>query len=370
MNSAKAQALEEAYIKRQKKNTYKERRKEGRTRHGQTSITQLILAGLGLLFNIMAWVVPSWRQSWVQLIGYSSRRGWGLFQVTGQKSQWHHSIAEKTCVYFGELKIGNICASPICKWYQLKCRVYTDMSIGSYVIAFVFTLCVIIHVACLGFTFKMTPTTLRWASVWFTVAAICEIGCVVSWWVWTESLFEELDEESVYPPPPPGLAFFAVCIAATFLVINAVLAMRLSHMWPEVDLDSPDWDSEPSESSEEEESEGIPKRKKGPPNAMMGPSNAMMGPGQQPLMMNPGMGMAGPGMMQPIPGPGMYAGGPAPWVGDGGGYSPAPAPETAATAATGPTPWAGDGGSSAPLPEKPSVNRQGSVAMPGPPPPS
>lgn len=189
------------------------------------------------------------------LFGYASRRGWGLFGVQGREFKAHFEIAEDTCRYFGELKVGNGCFSPICKWYMLKCNTYIEMAIISYSVGLVMVLVMVIQTCCVAWTIMMSPRLLRWASTWFVVIVLVELACLLGWWFYTEMLFDNLDVESVYPTPPPGMAFICAAAALCLLAINSALGCRLRTMWPEVDIDGEEWDSSSEDEDEDEDEE-------------------------------------------------------------------------------------------------------------------
>jgi hypothetical protein len=262
MNPQKAAVFQKEWKKKLQKDTYKERRKEGRTQHGQTSMASISLGILGWFLNLIALGVPAWRTSFVALFGYASRRGWGLFGVQGREFKAHYEIAEDTCRYFGELKVGNGCFSPICKWYMLKCNTYIEMAIVSYSVGLAMVIVMLIQTCCVVWTIMMSPRLLRWASIWFIVIVLVELACLLVWWLYTETLFENLDVESVYPTPPPGVAFICAATALCFLAINSVLGCTLRTMWPEVDIDGEEWDSSSEDEDEDEDDEDEVDREK------------------------------------------------------------------------------------------------------------
>jgi len=256
-------ALQQEYLKRRKLNTFQERRKEGRTAYTKASRTAIIVGSLGLIFNIMAIVLPNWRSSWVGLIGYGTRRNWGLLYVQGHQTTFHHTMYDNNCKWYGHLMLGNSCLSPICRWYLLKCNSYFELCLYSYSAALGIIIGTIVQTLCLYWTVLLTTRTLRWAANWWPVAAMLNIAGTVFWIIMTEGIFEELNEESWYPVPPPGLSFVLACASAVLQLVNAFLGYTLHYMWPEVDPDNPDQFDSGTDSEDEDAEELDPDEKQG-----------------------------------------------------------------------------------------------------------
>jgi len=248
--------MQQEYMRRKKMNTYQERRKEGRTMHTKASRTAIIVGSLSWIFGAMAVVLPSWRSSWVGLIGYGTRRNWGLLYVAGRKTTFHHTMYDNNCKWYGHLMLGNSCLSPICRWYLLKCNVYFELCLYSYSAAVGVILGLMLQTLCLYWTFLLSTRSLRWAANWWPVAALLFLGGAIFWVVMTEGLFEQLNEESWYPVPPPGLSFILACVSTVGMLVNAYLGYTLHYMWPEVDPDDPDqFDSDDEEVEEENDTD-------------------------------------------------------------------------------------------------------------------
>mmetsp|Transcript_55845 Transcript_55845/g.133572 ORF Transcript_55845/g.133572 Transcript_55845/m.133572 type:complete len:346 (+) Transcript_55845:110-1147(+) len=283
-------AWQQELLKRRKANTFKERRKEGRTMHTKASKTSMIVGAIGLLFNVASLLIPQWRSSWVALIGYGSRRYWGLLAVQGRKMTLHHTMYDNNCKWYGHLMIGNSCISPICRWYLLKCNLYFDLCIISYGCLFFVALGVLVHALCLYWTVALSPRTLKWSAGWWPVAAVMHLAAGIAWIILTENIFEQLDEESWYPVPPPGISFFLAMLGGLSQLVCAYIACNLTKMWPEVDPDDPYQfmtDSEEEggygEDSDEEDSEDEDPKKqaqaqKGAQAAPPGPAPALPQP--------------------------------------------------------------------------------------------
>ncbi|CAE7526122.1 MMK1 [Symbiodinium sp. KB8] len=248
-------ALQQEYLRRRKLNTFQERRKEGRTAYTKASRTAIIVGSLGLIFNIMAIVLPNWRSSWVALIGYGTRRNWGLLYVQGRQTTFHHTMYDNNCKWYGHLMLGNSCLSPICRWYLLKCNSYFELCLYSYSAALGIIIGTIVQTLCLYWTVALTTRTLRWAANWWPVAAMLNIAGTVFWIIMTEGIFEDLNEESWYPVPPPGLSFILACASAVLQMVNAFLGYTLHYMWPEVDPDNPDQFDSGTDSEDEDAEE-------------------------------------------------------------------------------------------------------------------
>lgn len=309
----KAVRMEKAYLQRAKKETYKERRKEGRTKHGQTSWASIIIGVFAWLLQVTAILTPNWRASWVGVLGYPHPRKWGLWAIAGAKTQYYHEYSTTTCGFYGQLNVGGLCASPICLWYKQKCSSSIDFWMVGYGVGIGFVVELIIHMLCIFWTVRLTPKFLRWASIWYPVAVVMHVGGLVAWILVTEAEFDELGAKSYYPTPPPGLGVIMSSIAGAGLVICAFFSCLLKAMWPEVDLENLDSDSSEASSADEDE----PKKQQGsgPPGPMSQEGYSPMAPPMGydpagPMGMAAGMalGMA-PGMapvMAPGMGPGMH----------------------------------------------------------------
>mmetsp|Transcript_14226 Transcript_14226/g.16627 ORF Transcript_14226/g.16627 Transcript_14226/m.16627 type:complete len:266 (-) Transcript_14226:47-844(-) len=173
----------------------------------------------------------------------------------------HHTMFQNNCKWYGTLMLGNSCLSPICKWYLLKCQVYFDLCLFSYSAAAVILLGLVIHLLCLIWTWMLSPRTLRWAATWWPVSTFLHLGGAIFWVIITEGIFDSLDEESWYPIPTPGAAFFLACVGGFGECVCVFISFQLMRMWPEVDPDDPAQflsDSDEPEDDEDEEEEAKP----------------------------------------------------------------------------------------------------------------
>eukprot|EP00438_Fugacium_kawagutii_P011420 Skav235893 [mRNA] locus=scaffold256:7233:9759:+ [translate_table: standard] len=88
----------EELLKRRKANTYKERRKEGRTLHTKSSKTSITIAVIALIFNGMAFMMPHWRSSWAACTEYVHGRTLRNFAVAclspTLEPQQRHSVTQ------------------------------------------------------------------------------------------------------------------------------------------------------------------------------------------------------------------------------------------------------------------------------------
>lgn len=253
-------AMEQAHIGRMKKDTFAVRRKEGRTKHGQASWTVIILGALGWLMQAVAVAMPDWRASRAVVFGYGFRRGWGMFMVKGRGMTMHHVVSQKTCGWFGSLNVGNMCSSPLCLWYKTKCETYIDLTILSYSCGIFMIIALVIHGACVIFTIQFTPRTIRWAATWWPVVILINGFATGTWFFITEDMFSRLNNESVYPEPPPGYCMGLACFSFLFQITNCMLSCMLMGWWPELNDDS---DSD-SDSESDSELMAAPMKGKGP----------------------------------------------------------------------------------------------------------
>lgn len=221
-------------------------RREGKPFHGSTSVTIMIIGGIALLLNLIALVVPYWRSSYRIMLGYMNYRHWGLFSVQGRTRKMHHAMYVDNCGYWGGLMVGGLCTSPICLWYKLKCEVYFELAILSYGCAAVFLIGFFTHISCLVQTARMQPRSLKVASRCWPLCTILHLAVVITYFIMTEEMFDELDEKSTYPTPDPGLAMYATALAVLLLGATSIFGFSLSGQWPE------DFEVESSDSSEDE----------------------------------------------------------------------------------------------------------------------
>lgn len=286
---AKIARAEELRIKRLQKDTYSARVKEGRTRHSSTSITVLILGSLSFILQLGAVLMPYWHTDFVGAYGYGASRSWGLFQVSGKLKKGWHEIMTDTCRYWGRLNLFASCSSPICIWYQVKCKTYYEMSMLGYGVGFLFIVELFIHVICLAFTWKLTPRTLAWACIWWWAVIIIHISCFLLYFCISQELFGNLEALSFYPSPSFGVSSVFSGLALFMLMWVTFLGYQLSIMWPRVDLDSSD-----SESGSESETshEGRVRRreirrrrgKKGADDSSSTDGDVVAAPGSQPAL--------------------------------------------------------------------------------------
>lgn len=266
MNAAKDyKDYQEEFLKRKKLNTYKERRKEGKTMHTRLSVAYIIAGILAAVLQGTSLLVPAWRSSYMGLIGYGTRRHWGLFTVWGRESQMHHTVSTDTCAWAAQLIFANSCLSPICKWYYLKCYTYFDLMMYSYGVGFIIVICWIIQLLCVFWSFIFSTRTIRFSKTWYPVIMFFTLVSTVFWVVMTEFMFEELDTISFYPVPPIGAAFIASVGAIICQIANTVMSRQLAYMWPEIDPDDPHQfsssEDDDEDDSDEDSEDSKPKRK-------------------------------------------------------------------------------------------------------------
>jgi hypothetical protein len=229
----RADKVEKLHISRLEKDTYAVRRKEGRPKHTTGSMTSCTLAVISWLLQAIAVFMPEWRTDWYGSFGYGTKKSWGLFTVKGETSLTWQEISENTCRWWGSMRTFNSCQSPICHWYFVKCRVYTDMWMISWAVGFALVFGLVIHGVCTVFTFRLTPRSLRWASCWWFMAAILHISGLIAHFIMMEEQFATLQVYSFYPDPDPGVSVVASCLAFFCLVIVVVLGLSLHYSWPE-----------------------------------------------------------------------------------------------------------------------------------------
>jgi len=250
------------------------RRREGNPCHGSTSVTVMILGGLALLLNLIALVVPYWRSNYQVMLGYMNYRHWGLFSVQGRTRKMHHTVMTDTCGYWGGLMLGGLCQSPICLWYKLKCEVYFELMCLSYGCAFAFIIGFILHIISLVNTARMKPRSLKIASRCWPLCTILHLACVITYFIMTEEMFEELDAKSTYPTPDPGLSMYATFASVFMLFGISILGFMLSGSWPE------EHEVETSDSDDEDEGDDAFLRVAGQPQ--MPPAYGAIPQGQAP----------------------------------------------------------------------------------------
>jgi len=168
----------------------------------------------------------------------------------------------------------------------MKCELYLDLMIYSYSIGFALAIELLIHLMCIIWTAKCTPRFLRWAATWFPVCIVLQVAAMTTWFVITETTFEELDTKSYYPSPPPGASCIFSSIAGFGVLINCFLGCMLHRMWPEVEEDSEDEEEEDSEDDEGEAkhlkaSKKAQQAQQGPPPGGMDPNMQGMDPNMQ-----------------------------------------------------------------------------------------
>lgn len=206
-------------------------------KHGPTSKSIIGVGILAIVVSIFSLTIPYWRKNDFGTPWYPYSRGWGLFNIVGMRGQGLMRFRNKSCRAYGGLKVGNFCLSPICKWYKLKCEIYTDIMWVSFLSGVLKILGLITQGWCLYWTIKLTPRLIRWAGTWWFVAALLELVALV-WYVFmTEWLFDSLNQQGVYPEQTLGISFFFSCVAVLSLIICAILGVLLMKIWPEDDED-------------------------------------------------------------------------------------------------------------------------------------
>eukprot|EP00929_Paragymnodinium_shiwhaense_P041479 TRINITY_DN21531_c0_g1_i1.p1 TRINITY_DN21531_c0_g1~~TRINITY_DN21531_c0_g1_i1.p1 ORF type:complete len:379 (+),score=48.21 TRINITY_DN21531_c0_g1_i1:105-1241(+) len=249
----KVARMEELLIKRLGKDTYENRRKEGRPNHTMASITVLILSSIAWVMQAGAIMTPAWRNDWKGMFGYFGSRSWGLWSVSGVRTQSWNEFQTTACKIWGRLNTFAMCQSPICQWYQVKCQSYYEMSMLNYGCGVAFVVCLGIHSVCIFFTAKMTPRTLYWASIWWWVVIVSQLLLLITHYALMESMFGELIAQSFYPDPAFGPSFVASVMALVCLMCCGGLGTILSSIWPMRNLDSDSEDSLSDDSGDEKE---------------------------------------------------------------------------------------------------------------------
>jgi len=328
--SERIEEIEKMQIKKLKADTYKQRRKEGRPKHGYTSMIAMILGFIALMCQSMTLFAPMMRGNRYGVFGYSMPRFWGFFGVKGKSTKLWHEIAIETCGYFGALNVGGICGSPICLWYKLKCQSYTTFAVVSYAVAFFLVISYLLQVAVIAWTGLLSPRTLRYAGTCWPIILVLNLSGSVVWMVSSEMMFEELMEKSFYPAPEIGPGLIVSGISSVLLIICTYCGCQLRRWWPELDLS--EWDSSEDDQDEDQDEdekgdsdtddEKKAKKTKTKKKAATG-QLAVQGMGMQaPMQQGYDMSQAGMGMqyaqyVQPQEGGGADAG-----MGAGPVYSP------------------------------------------------
>eukprot|EP00928_Gymnodinium_smaydae_P089312 TRINITY_DN732_c0_g1_i1.p1 TRINITY_DN732_c0_g1~~TRINITY_DN732_c0_g1_i1.p1 ORF type:complete len:494 (-),score=78.36 TRINITY_DN732_c0_g1_i1:166-1596(-) len=256
----KQRRVEDLYLHKLKKDTYEERRKDGRVSRTPAVNAATFLSIASALLQFGAIAAPAWRSDYYGSFFYAHSRNFGLFAISGWKFQFLHDMSYKTCLHHGELKLFNGCQSPICKWYGMKCRVYTDMMYTNYSTTFLLTFALIAHIVCAVFVVRMTPRMFRWASCWMKVVAVFYIGGLLLIYFMSEMFFAQLGLLSFYPYPPTGLSFYASCMSLFMVIVVNFLLIHLVQMWPEY-ADTSDEDSSSSDS--DASNDGRKKKRRG-----------------------------------------------------------------------------------------------------------
>jgi len=239
--------MEEHLVSKLRQQTYQEARKRGEPVHGHTSVAILLLGGFSWLLQLAAICTCSWRQDWQGVFMYPTTRSWGLFWVKGVETLSWHTFQDRTCNYAGQLNFFAACGSPICQWYELKCKIYYEMSILNYVVGIIMVITLMWHGLCLLLTFKKTPRMLYWAAnLWWVVALNHLFALTVHWKLMSE-WFGQLIAVSFYPDPSFGASAIMSCLSLFLIFICAGLGSILSSMWPRECLESDDEDSELSD---------------------------------------------------------------------------------------------------------------------------
>jgi len=292
------------------KDTYEVRRREGRPNHGQASGFGLVLASVGWLLQFAAVATPRWRTQWMGMLGYPRPRHWGLFAIQGKVTKMHHVIVEDTCAYWGGLNVGGACFSPICLWYRVKCEVYWELAIVSYVSAFLFALALFGHGLCIYWLFKLTPKTIGFASTLWPIVVVVHVVGLILYAMKSEDVFGELEVHAFYPTPDFGPSFIFSVVSLMCTCPNIILGWMLSSWWPDPDkLESSSEEEDEDQDGEEDSSDegdgeflkaGSRKGKKQADQAPQRFYDPSMGGGYAPPQ---GYGGPMPGQQQPFGGP-------------------------------------------------------------------
>jgi len=230
---------EEQRVEQMYKDTYKQRKIEGRPIHTTLSYS---IVGLGLfsfMIQLAAVSMTSWRGNWVGVLGYPMSRQWGLWGVKGAKgTKWYHEQSQVACEVFGSMHLGGFCISPLCLWYKIKCMVYLDMWVFCTAMGLGFVIVLLLHGACVAWTAMLTPKTIQFASIWWSCVAIGHLSLLAGFLFLTDDFYDALNIYSFYPPPFFDIAFFLSSLAALAVCTLAVLGCLLAGQWPVPDVDT------------------------------------------------------------------------------------------------------------------------------------
>jgi hypothetical protein len=323
--SDRIEEIEKRQIKTLKADTYKQRRKEGRPKHGSTSMAVMVLGSIALMMQSGTLFYPCLRSNNYGVFGYGAHRAWGFIGIKGKTFKLWHEIAIDTCGYFGALNVGGVCASPICLWYKLKCESYMTFMVVSYSAMFVLVISYLLHVAIIIWTALHRPRTIRYAGKCWPIVLILNLTGSVVWFILSEEMFDELMSKSFYPTPEVGGGLYASGMSSVLLLVCTFCGCQLWKWWPDIDL--AEWDSSEDEEEDDEDEDDkddsdtdderkAKKGKKKGKNAQGG-----VGPGmgvQAPMQQSYGMSQAGMGMQYVQPQEGFVGAA----VGAGPVYSP------------------------------------------------
>lgn len=236
---------EEQRIDHMYKDTYRQRKLEGRPNHTMLSAGILGLGLFSFLIQLGAVCMSNWRGNWIGVLGYPNSRQWGLWAVKGAKgTTWYHDQAQIACEIFGKMHMGGFCMSPLCLWYRVKCMTYWDMWMWCTAIGAGFVLVLLLHGACLAWTALLTPKSIQLASIFWCLVALSHVGLIAGWYFVSEDFFDAMNIYSFYPTPFLDFGFAFSSFAGLCVVGNAVLGIQLATQWPIPDTD---WDSEESD---------------------------------------------------------------------------------------------------------------------------
>jgi len=244
-------AREEARIAFMTKDSYAQRKMEGRPNHTLLSWSAILVMLVSAMLQAGSAALPSWRTNFVGIIGYPRTRTWGLIAISSAvKWQTYDQQRNYACLGMGEVHVLSTCITPLCLWYRQKCITYMYMEYLMISMAVVLGICFLINVLCVLWLFRLTPTTIQYCSYWSVTMTIFYLLLVIGGQFLWDELFDDFMAFSFYPNPYFGAGFYTACFSGAVLLTGSILCCLLASTWPIPDEESDCEDGETDDDAE------------------------------------------------------------------------------------------------------------------------
>lgn len=190
-------------------------------------VTQAIAVALALVSILF----PHWLANPAGMSFYPYSRTWGLFYVAGREIRSHPTQWHTMCNIAGQMSIGVMCTSPLCKWYAQKCAAYQIVLIASYTTLGIVIASILLTVCSMVFSLRRSKKALRFSSGLALLGCALTFASTIIYIYLMGEAFSMINSVGYYPTPQPSVSFIFICVSSFLMGISCILHfIRFGHL--------------------------------------------------------------------------------------------------------------------------------------------